>query len=35
MPAARKETDATRLWGVSETLTGVRYDGLDAARRSG
>jgi NAD(P)-dependent dehydrogenase (short-subunit alcohol dehydrogenase family) len=35
MPAARKETDATRLWDVSETLTGVRYDGLDSARRSG
>jgi NAD(P)-dependent dehydrogenase (short-subunit alcohol dehydrogenase family) len=34
MPAARKEVDAARLWDVSETLTGVRYDALDSARPS-
>ena len=34
MPAARKEVDAARLWDVSETLTGVRYDALDSSRPS-
>ena len=29
--AAHDEADAARLWGMSEELTGVRYEGLQAA----
>jgi NAD(P)-dependent dehydrogenase (short-subunit alcohol dehydrogenase family) len=29
MPTARNQSTAARLWDVSETLTGVRFDALD------